>query len=103
MPGTVGTVDPLTALLALLAVARLTRLVTTDRVMDGPRRALVRRLGPEHPVAYLVMCDWCVSVYTGTGVAGIVWAWSGSMWLDAALLALAGSYVAGWLASHGEE
>lgn len=103
MPGTVGHVDPLTAVLAILAVARLTRLITTDRILDTPRHALIQRMGPEHPVSYAAVCDWCVSIYVGAGVAAAVWAWQGAAWLTGVLLALSASYATGWLASRTED
>lgn len=46
-----------------LAAWRLTRLVTEDRATDGVRDALDRRLGPDHPAAYLAGCPHCVGVW----------------------------------------
>lgn len=95
-----------TLVLLALATARLTRLVTQDRVTQAPRYWLVRRAvkrgGDESLIAYLIVCDWCVSIYTGAAVAGAWWAWHESAWLTWVLSALAFSYVAGWLASKEE-
>lgn len=92
-----------TIVLLALATARLTRLVTQDRITEAPRYWLVRRFtawqGEESLLAYLIVCDWCVSIYTGAAVAGAWWAWHESAWLTWVLGALAFSYVAGWLAS----
>lgn len=93
----------ITLLVAALVTARLTKLVTTDRITQAPRNALLRRLDAESLWAYLLVCDWCVSVYTGMGVAATgaaagVWSW---LWAPA--LALAFSYVAGFLASKEGE
>lgn len=126
----------LTLAVYTLAVARVTRLLTSDRVLDAPRRWLVIRLwapripdeaarhwrgiyekhgkraaqtvvagdrfdaGGEKPLgAYLVTCPWCVSVYVG-GVAAPLWYWlSSSPWLLVPAIALAFSYVTGFLAS----
>lgn len=87
-------------LLGALATARLTRLVTTDRITQAPRHWAIRKL-PEHSLAaYLLVCDWCVSVYAGAAVAaaGVFHGdWSWPVGIGAAL---AFSYVAGWLASR---
>lgn len=102
-----------------LAVARVTRLVTTDKLTLPPRRAVVdwavrRRYGfvpirneellaeiADNPpaLAYLVNCPWCVSVYVGAAVAPLAWAWGTRWWLLVPALALAFSYVTGFLAS----
>jgi hypothetical protein len=93
----------ITILVAALITARLTRLVTTDRITQAPRNAILRRLDPESLWAYLIVCDWCVSVYTGgtvaaTGAAVGLWSW---WW--AFPLSLAFSYAAGYLASKESE
>ena len=90
-------------LVAALATARLTRLVTTDRILERPRVALLRRLGGDNLLAYLVVCDWCVSVYVGGAVAA-AGSWAGSWpWTWAPALALAFSYTAGYLARGESE
>lgn len=95
--------EPITLVVAALATARLTRLVTTDRITQAPRHALLRRMSSDGLGAYLVVCDWCVSVYTGGAVAA-AGAWAGLWsWWWAAPLALAYSYVAGFLASRESE
>ena len=91
--------DLVTLTLTALATARITRLITTDRITEAPRNALIRRLDPEGLMAYLVVCDWCASVYVGAAVAGAWWAWGDTMAFTAATAALAYSYVAGFLAS----
>lgn len=93
----------ITLLVAALVTARLTRLVTTDRITQAPRNALLRRLSADGLAAYLLVCDWCVSVYTGGAVAAagaLAGLWS---WWWALPLALAFSYVAGFLASEEGE
>lgn len=88
-----------TFVLAALATARITRLITTDRITEAPRNALVRRLDPEGLLAYLIVCDWCASVYAGAAVAGAWWAWGTTTAFTVATAALAFSYAAGYLAS----
>jgi hypothetical protein len=86
-----------------LATARVTRLVTRDRILRAPRRAVLRALPDDHLLAYLVVCDWCVSFYTGA-LAAVGGAWAGWWpWAWAPALALAFSHVTGWLASREGE
>lgn len=93
----------LTALLAVIATARITRLITTDRITQAPRRWLVQRL-PEHSLAaYLIVCDWCASVYVGAGVGVAGWMLADWPGFTAVMVALTGSYAAGWLASWDRE
>jgi hypothetical protein len=93
--------DLITLLLGALATARLTRLITTDRITQAPRHWVLMRLDPEGLGAYLVVCDWCVSVYTGAGVVGLILlGGTPGFWV---LAALAFSYVAGFLASKEGE
>jgi hypothetical protein len=92
----VNNMDTITLLIGALATARLTRLVTTDRITQGPRGWALRRLKEGGLLAYLVVCDWCVSVYIGGIVVGaILLGGQPGFWV---LAALAFSYVAGWLA-----
>lgn len=92
-----------TLILAALAVARLTRMVTTDRITQAPRERLLRYLISKYSedalVVYLIICDWCVSVYVAAGVTA-AWILAGdTLWFQAPAAALALSYVAGFLAS----
>lgn len=104
--------------LILLATARLTRLVTTDVLLDPPRNWITRQLlvykdsklrppltrtsGFRYQLAYLIVCDWCASMYVGAAVAGAWWAWGDTMWLMMVYAALSASYVTGFLASKTE-
>lgn len=52
-------------LIDALAVFRLTRLVTTDTILDRPREA-VRK---ERPGLFLFLtCPWCVGMWLAAGV-----------------------------------
>lgn len=96
-------------LLTLVAVARVTRLITTDKLTEPPRNAVVTRLlreredGTPSPLrtelAYLVVCDWCASMYVGAAAAGAYWAWGETIPFMLVCLALAASYATGFLAS----
>jgi len=96
-----------TMILAPLAIARLTRFVNSDALLDTPRAALItwltNRYGDDSKLAYLIVCPWCASVYTGAATAGAWWMWGDTRWLAAVMIALTGSYVAGWLASREGE
>ena len=89
----------ITLVLAALATARVTRLITTDRITEAPRNAVLRRLDPEGLPAYLLVCDWCASVYVGAAAAGAWSVWGDTRTFAAVCAALAFSYVAGFLAS----
>lgn len=92
----------LTLLLTALATARLTRLITTDRITRTPRVWALRKLPDGHLLAYLVICDWCVSVYVGAATAAAWWAWGDQHAFTAATAALAFSHITGWLAAREE-
>ena len=91
-------------LLISLATARLTRVVTSDVITRAPREWLLRALvsRERHTLAYLVVCDWCASVYVGVGVAGAWYAWGETMWFMATAAALSASHVTGFLADKTE-
>ena len=97
---------PVMLILIAVATARLTRLVTTDVLTAPLRDPLVRWLAQRGAIAerlaYLVVCDWCASVYMGAAVTGAWWAWGETIWYTAALTALTASYVTGFLASKTE-
>ena len=92
--------DFITLAVIALATARLTRLVTTDKITETPRNALVRRLGAESKIAYLLVCDWCSSVYIAPAVTALVWWQPWTVWAGAALAA---SHITGYLASRTED
>ena len=92
--------------LTILAVARVTRFITTDALFDTPRRWAVQKLidpgrarAARDKIAYLIVCDWCSSVYVGAGAAGAYWTWGETMPYMVICLALAASYATGLLAS----
>lgn len=96
-------------ILALLAVARLTRLITTDTIFETPRTWVLQRLinpgrarALRDKLAYLIVCDWCTSVYVGAAVAGAYAVWGETMPFMVVCMALSASYVTGFLASVTE-
>lgn len=117
-------------LLTALVVHRLTRLLVRDQFppIAWPRERLVlywrpdmadesartwyvrRHAEPPQPhwgglgrsLAYLLTCDWCVSIYVAAGVVLVEWYWAG--WfthpLEAVLIGLAASTVTGLIAQR---
>lgn len=99
--------------LIALAVARVTRMVTADVLFDRPRKWAIRKLiaypdsdgvrgltrssGFRYEISYLIVCDWCASVYVGAVAAGAWYAWGETMAFTAVCTALAASYAAGYL------
>jgi hypothetical protein len=61
------------------AAARLTHLVTTDSITDRPRVAVTEwadRRRATRPLAVLINCGWCVSVWVSAALAAFDW-WAG--------------------------
>jgi hypothetical protein len=90
----------ITLLLAVLATARLTRIVTSDYITAGPRRWLLRHLEGREMMQYLIVCNWCASVYVAAAVAVTGWLWADTAVWTWTAAALAASHVTGWLASR---
>jgi hypothetical protein len=127
-PYAVLMLSPIILVVYALAVARLTRMITADKILERPRVAVVKwawvRANPwikkepaedrrknlalamsadaDHPpmLAYFAFCPWCVSIWVGASAAPLVWLWGARPWLLVPALALALSYVTGFLASH---
>ncbi len=95
--------DALTLIAAALATARITRLITTDVITEPLRIAVIRKLNAEGKLAYLLVCDWCASVYVGAAMAGSWWAWGDTKLWVASTLALSVSYAAGFLNSKADD
>jgi hypothetical protein len=96
-------VDAITLILLGLTTARLTRLVTTDVITEPARVAVIQRLGVDSKISYLINCDWCSSIYVGTGVASVWHFWGGSAWVMVPAVALSVSFVAGFLNSKADD
>lgn len=96
-------ITPFVAVVTILAVARVSRLVTSDIILSTPRTALINRLGPTSRGAYLATCDWCMSMWIAAPAAVAAWNWGGTWGFQIPALALAASYVAGYLSQVGGE
>lgn len=95
--------------LMALATARITRFVTTDVLFDEPRTwVLQKMINPgrlrklRDKLAYLIVCDWCASVYVGAAVSGAWMLWGESMAFMGLMAALAASYATGFLSTFTE-
>ncbi len=86
---------PLLVVLAVFAVARVTHLVTTDAILDRPRAAV--QDGGAGKLAYFVTCPWCVSIWAAAGVSTAMYLWHGYWFTQIGVLALAASWLTGWL------
>lgn len=86
----------MTALLVVLligATIRLTRLITSDALLEPPRAWIEKRLPAS--VAYLLRCDWCMSVWVGS--ATFVFGWYAPTGLALVVAgALTASQATGW-------
>ncbi|WP_067671782.1 hypothetical protein [Nocardia miyunensis] len=88
----------LTLAVFVLSAARLTRIVTTDRIGEPIRKAIVDKFGNASMITYLSFCPWClgwwvcaVLAWPTAVVAGLPWWWGFGLWP-------AGSYLVGVLA-----
>lgn len=92
-------ITPLTLLITALAVARVTRLITTDLIFATPRGWLLQRIDGER-LGYLLVCDWCMSVWVALAAAPLMYWHGDSAWFQVPALALALSQVTGFLAQR---
>lgn len=91
--------DLTTFVVLALATHRLTRLVTTDTIFSKLRDRFWRRFPPESSMlGYLLTCDWCTSIWTGSLVVISYTIYSSATMLVALILAV--STVAGALAAR---
>lgn len=63
-------------ILNTFAAARLTQLVTTDSITEPPRVAVTEwsdRRTLTRPLAVLINCGWCVSVWVAAALAAFDW------------------------------
>lgn len=59
----ISNLTPLDAVVLCLAAYRLTRLVTTDTILEPVRERWWRRFPPSTQPGYLITCDWCTSIW----------------------------------------
>lgn len=93
----------LTLAVYALAVARVTRLIAEDKILDPPRNAILRALPDDHPLAYGLLCKWCLSVWVAVPAAVVVHRWPTRPWSLIPATALAFSHLTGLLTRVEED
>jgi len=89
----------MTLILAVGATARLTRLATVDTISAPVRAAVVKiTRNPDHPLATLLRCPWCMGVWVGALVAGWAYADHGRWYFTVPALALTAAHATGFIA-----
>jgi len=91
-----------------LACARVTGLITADRITEQLRARLIRRWCRDAPEddctdwrAYLLMCQWCMSIWVAAPFAAAWWWGGASPWFLVPAALLAFSQITGMLSSSG--
>lgn len=86
----------LSLVLGALAVTRLSMLIVDDRLLLGLRQWVIKKWGEESLPAYLIFCNWCMSIWIALPVmpAAVLWP---NKWVISALAIPAASLVAGLL------
>lgn len=87
-------------ILAVLATYRITLLVVADEITRPPRDWLLRRLGPEHKVSYLITCPWCTALWIAYPVVASGLEWSRTWWWQLAAGGLAVAGAVGFLSRY---
>jgi hypothetical protein len=57
------TIDLLTYVVLVLAAYRVTRLITTDAVLEKFRTWVWKKKPPHSGVGYLITCNWCTGFW----------------------------------------
>lgn len=87
----------LTYFIALAAVARVSMFIPDDRLFLRLKQWMIKRRGEDSQLAYLAVCNWCISIWVGLLVMPatvlIIWGWS--QWWLAIMSIPASSLVAG--------
>lgn len=91
----------------LFAAVRVTRLIVVDKLSEPLRQFLLKKLGAENWVTYLFFCPWCIGFWVSLAAAWLTYEHGGLKvympfpeWLSVPLVALAMSYVVGWVLSR---
>lgn len=85
--------------LTLIAVYRASRLITSDFITEPIRVWIENRYGTDSKRAYLVTCNWCLSVYVAPLVVVPVVLWPSNRAVVAIVFSLAASAFAGLIAT----
>ena len=62
-------ISVLNFIILALGTFRLTRIITTDVVLNAVRDKIWKKYPPENGgLGYLITCDWCTSIWTATPI-----------------------------------
>jgi hypothetical protein len=54
-----------------LATYRLTRLLTTDVILEGLREKIWKKYPPSTKLGYLFTCNWCMSIWAAAFIIAL--------------------------------
>lgn len=61
------TIEVLDLLILSVATYRLTRLITTDTILERAREKVWKKFPPhQNGIGYLITCNWCASIWVAT-------------------------------------
>lgn len=64
-------IDAFTYVIMALAAYRLTRLLTTDVILEDLREKVWKKYPPSTKVGYLFTCNWCMSIWAATFIVAL--------------------------------
>lgn len=64
-------IDFFTYVIMALAAYRLTRLLTTDVILEGLREKIWKKYPPSTKLGYLFTCNWCMSIWAAAFIIGL--------------------------------
>ena len=64
-------IDAFTYVIMALAAFRLTRLLTTDVILEGLREKIWKKYPPSTKLGYLFTCNWCMSIWAAAFIIGL--------------------------------
>jgi hypothetical protein len=92
-------ISALEFIILALGVFRLTRIITTDAVLNSLRERIWKKYPPERGgIGYLITCDWCSSIWTSSLVVVMYTIFTAPVFAVMCVLAL--SAVAGALTAR---
>lgn len=85
--------------LCLGATTRVIRLITMDTIplFAKPRAWVANRFGPDHALADLVTCPWCIGVWVSIPAVLSAYFWGHQIWWQLAAAILTLSHAAAWV------
>jgi hypothetical protein len=87
-------VQLLVLIVAMLAVSRISMLFVNDKLLLSFRQWVIKKWGQESLAAYLIFCNWCMSIWFAIPIMPIAVLYP-NKWVLAVLAIPAASLVAG--------